>query len=183
MKKLLLFLLLVFAITLLFCSCNSDGSADSDDDDTPPQVEDTLPDDDDKPTVPEEDKNDEEEDSVCNHNYEKTVITNPEILENGLARFVCSLCRHEYCEPIPATRSIKLLCIGNSFSVDAVQHLYGLLTDAGVENILIGNLYVGGCTLKTHWDNIDTENAAYRFYLSNKSKKSKDTRFFDFLHL
>ena len=173
-KALLLFLILIFALTLLFCSCEADGSIDEDDKDKPPVDEDVPPTDKDEgQDAPDDENNDSEgANTVCKHNYKRTVITEPKMLEDGLAKFDCSLCRQEYSETIPATRSIKLLCIGNSFSVDAVQHLYGLLTDAGVEDILIGNLYVGGCSLETHWKNISTENAAYKFYLSKKSTKS-----------
>ena len=38
-------------------------------------------------------------------------------------------------------KSIKILAIGNSFSDDATEHLFGILKDAGVEEVIIGNLY------------------------------------------
>ena len=37
--------------------------------------------------------------------------------------------------------SIKILAIGNSFSQDATEYLYGMLKDLGYDNIVIGNIY------------------------------------------
>lgn len=46
--------------------------------------------------------------------------------------------------------TIRVLCVGNSFSWDAVeQELYPLAKSQGVE-LLIGNLYYGGCSLHQH---------------------------------
>ena len=43
-------------------------------------------------------------------------------------------------EPTSIPKSIKILAIGNSFSVDAVEYLWDMLDAAGVEEIVIGNL-------------------------------------------
>ncbi|MBQ4333059.1 MAG: DUF4886 domain-containing protein [Clostridia bacterium] len=60
---------------------------------------------------------------------------------------------------------IKILAIGNSFSVDAMRnHLYPILEDAGYDEIVLGNLYIGGCSLDTHWTNINNDSAAYEYY-------------------
>lgn len=64
---------------------------------------------------------------------------------------------------LPEGKSFKVLAIGNSFSVDAMQYLYGLAKDAGYTDIVLGNLYIGGCTLETHANNIGTGKAAYEF--------------------
>ena len=54
-------------------------------------------------------------------------------------------------ENLPTTvKSVKILAIGNSFSKDAMEHLYTVLKAEGVEEILLGNLYIGGCTLDKH---------------------------------
>ena len=61
-------------------------------------------------------------------------------------------------------RSIKILAIGNSFSVDAMEnHLYDLLKSADYDQVILGNLYIGGCSLDTHWSNISTGTTAYEF--------------------
>ena len=63
----------------------------------------------------------------------------------------------------PAERSIKVLAIGNSFSEDAMQHLYQLAADAGATEIILGNLYIGGCSLATHWGNAQDNRPAYEY--------------------
>ena len=68
--------------------------------------------------------------------------------------------------PPIGSKSIKVLAIGNSFSVDAMEHLAVILNDAGYEEILLGNLYIGGCSLDTHWGNISSGAKAYTFYLN-----------------
>lgn len=60
--------------------------------------------------------------------------------------------------------TIKILGIGNSFSVDAMEHMYGILKDVGYENIILGNAYIGGCSLEKHWTNVSGKNAAYTYY-------------------
>lgn len=71
---------------------------------------------------------------------------------------------------LPEGKSFKVLAIGNSFSVDAMQYLYGLAKDAGYTDIVLGNLYIGGCTLETHANNIGTGKAAYEFYTNKDGK-------------
>ncbi len=64
-------------------------------------------------------------------------------------------------KPLPET--IKLLCIGNSFSADAVeQELYGLFEAVG-QKIIIGDMYIGGCPLETHANNAKNDAAAYSY--------------------
>lgn len=61
-------------------------------------------------------------------------------------------------------RSLKVLAIGNSFSVDAMKnHLYDVLRSAEYDQIILGNLYIGGCSLNTHWENIRLNQAAYQY--------------------
>ncbi|HHT28686.1 MAG TPA: DUF4886 domain-containing protein [Firmicutes bacterium] len=64
----------------------------------------------------------------------------------------------------PATSTLRILAIGNSFSVDAMQHLYQIAADAGVKKIVLGNLYIGGCTLATHYGNAKSNAARYVYY-------------------
>ena len=58
---------------------------------------------------------------------------------------------------------IRILSIGNSFSEDAVeQHLHGVVTAAG-EKIIIGNMYIGGCSLKKHLKNATENLPVYKY--------------------
>ena len=60
--------------------------------------------------------------------------------------------------------SVKILAIGNSFSVDAMQHLYTVLKAEGVQEIVLGNLYIGGCPLDKHNNNAKSGEEAYKYY-------------------
>lgn len=63
-----------------------------------------------------------------------------------------------------AKKSIRILAVGNSFSVDAMQvHLYWMLEAAGYNDIVLGNLYIGGCDLNTHYNNVKNGTKAYEF--------------------
>ncbi len=74
-------------------------------------------------------------------------------------------------------RIIRILAIGNSFSDDGVEYLDELAQAAGVR-LIIGNLYIGGCSLERHWNNIQGELPAYDYRKnefgtpSNKPKTS-----------
>ena len=73
-------------------------------------------------------------------------------------------------EPTSIPKSIKILAIGNSFSSDATEYLWDMLHAAGIEEVVIGNLYIGGCSLDTHWSNMTTNLATYTFYYNNSGK-------------
>ena len=67
--------------------------------------------------------------------------------------------------------SIKILAIGNSFSQDAMNnHLYQVLESAGYKEIVLGNLYIGGCDLDTHWSNMRNDSTAYTYYKTSTVK-------------
>jgi hypothetical protein len=59
---------------------------------------------------------------------------------------------------------VRLLAIGNSFSEDATYYLHQILASAGVENQVI-NLYIGGCPLERHWENIEKDACEYQLQL------------------
>jgi len=56
----------------------------------------------------------------------------------------------------------KILSIGNSFSEDAHRWLHKLAKDNGVELETV-NLFIGGCGLETHWNNLKENRADYDF--------------------
>ncbi len=70
---------------------------------------------------------------------------------------------------------IKILAIGNSFSEDALEHLHGIAKASGVD-MLTGNLYIGGCSLETHWHNASTDAKAYDFYKTGEAAKTASIR-------
>lgn len=63
-----------------------------------------------------------------------------------------------------AQDTLRVLCIGNSFSQDAVeQNLVELAADRGV-TLIVNNLYIGGCSVERHAGNIrnDVHDYVYR---------------------
>lgn len=64
-------------------------------------------------------------------------------------------------------KRIKILAIGNSFSVDGMEYLWNILTDVGYTDIILGNLAIGGCTLDIHADNIKNNSPAYLYGKNN----------------
>ena len=60
-------------------------------------------------------------------------------------------------------KTVKLLAIANSFSDDCMEHVYGILQSLGVEDIQLGNLYIGGCSLATHCNNLRGNLPAYDY--------------------
>ena len=60
---------------------------------------------------------------------------------------------------------MKLLSIGNSFSVDAHHYLHDLAKSGGV-NIECYNLYIGGCYLKRHWENYMNKSEDYELFIN-----------------
>lgn len=61
-------------------------------------------------------------------------------------------------------KSLKILAIGNSFSTDSMQYLYQIMKDGGVEEIVLGNLYYGGCSLDQHYQFFSKDTASYKYY-------------------
>lgn len=58
--------------------------------------------------------------------------------------------------------TIKILAVGNSFSDDGVEYFDELAQAAGIK-LIIGNLYIGGCSLERHWNNVRNELPAYDY--------------------
>ncbi len=62
---------------------------------------------------------------------------------------------------------LKILTIGNSFSVDCMEFVYQIAKAAGVEKIKLGNLYISGCSLAKHLTNAQSDSTAYTFYTNS----------------
>ena len=63
---------------------------------------------------------------------------------------------------------MKILSIGNSFSQDAHRYIHKLAKREGV-NIKCVNLYIGGCSLRTHYLNMLDNVAAYAFEFNGEN--------------
>ena len=57
---------------------------------------------------------------------------------------------------------IKILAIGNSFSEDATFYLAEIAA-AGGRPMILGRLYIGGCSLERHWQNVRSGSEDYLY--------------------
>ena len=103
--------------------------------------------------------------SVCDSGtYSRTVITPAKMLSDGEVKLTCSSCGDSRTETIPATKSFKLLVVGDASSADAVKHLEPMLKELGVENIIISQLnhdFSAGASLDSQWNNIQNNSPVY----------------------
>lgn len=67
---------------------------------------------------------------------------------------------------------IKILCIGNSFSEDAMKYLHAIAKCGGME-VKTVNLYIGGCPLIKHWKNAKSFRKAYDYQLNGERTGKK----------
>lgn len=66
--------------------------------------------------------------------------------------------------PLQRSHTVRILAVGNSFSVDAMEYLWHICRAGGMRSIVLGNLYIGGCSLDTHWKNIQGCLRAYTYF-------------------
>ena len=69
-----------------------------------------------------------------------------------------------YIEGAQEINELKVLAIGNSFSTDGMQWIYQIAEDYGIENITLGNMSIGSCSLEKHWSMAESGEGAYNYY-------------------
>ncbi len=57
---------------------------------------------------------------------------------------------------------LKILTIGNSFSDDTMEYV-GLIAESYGMQVYLGNLYIGGCSVETHANNLKNDAPAYEY--------------------
>ena len=62
---------------------------------------------------------------------------------------------------------VKILSIGNSFSVDTMEHVANIALSLGCKQVKLGNLYVGGCSLNHHFYHAQGDLGAYKYYTND----------------
>ena len=67
--------------------------------------------------------------------------------------------------------TVRILAIGNSFSEDAAYYVHPMAAAAGID-VKIVNLYIGGCSLETHWRNMES-GAVRRHRIIRKSNRAQ----------
>lgn len=72
--------------------------------------------------------------------------------------------------PLPSNPdTLRILAIGNSFSDDGTEYLPGLLEAAGVHNVVLARLYIGGCSLERHCKEYAEGLDEYIYYKSTRN--------------
>lgn len=59
--------------------------------------------------------------------------------------------------------TLRLLSVANSFGADAVEQNLHEIALADGHVLIIGNMYIGGCSLEKHWRNAVSDTAAYSY--------------------
>ena len=70
--------------------------------------------------------------------------------------------------------TVKVLAIGNSFSEDAVEEHLSSLAQAEGLTVVIGNMYIGGCSLERHVNNLRGNLKEYRYRKFDPQGKMKE---------
>lgn len=63
-------------------------------------------------------------------------------------------------------KDLKILSVGNSFSVDTMEHIANIVMSMGIEKFKFGNLYIGGCSVNRHYNNAVNNISGYRYYVN-----------------
>ncbi len=66
--------------------------------------------------------------------------------------------------------TLRILGIGNSFTDDGMMYLPELLEAAGIHNVILGRLYIGGCSLERHCNEYESNSETYRYSKSTANK-------------
>lgn len=62
--------------------------------------------------------------------------------------------------------SLKILSVGNSFAVDTMEYVADIAKSLGVESVKLGDLYIGGCSIRRHHENITQNLACYEYFVN-----------------
>lgn len=71
-------------------------------------------------------------------------------------------------------KTVRILAIGNSFSQDAVEQYLHELADAEGISTIIGNMFIGGCSLERHVKNARDNAPAYAYRKIGTDGKKKE---------
>lgn len=102
----------------------------------------------------------------CSHKYDEQIEQKAELFKAGVKKFTCTKCGDSYTKEYPIEK-LKLLSISNSYGKNALWELPTICKLAGVENVDVAVMYIAGCSLDQHWENIQMDNAAYEVFRNN----------------
>ncbi len=74
--------------------------------------------------------------------------------------------------------TLRILAIGNSFSWNAVEQNLHAIADADGVCLIIGNMYIGGCSLERHCNNSKNGSTDYSYRFINENNVRRVTKNF-----
>lgn len=75
---------------------------------------------------------------------------------------------YSYTVNVNKAKTLKVLMIGNSYADDTRYYVPYIANSLGFEEVIIGALYYGGCSLKQHYNAIGTEFYDFRYWEGNR---------------
>lgn len=63
-------------------------------------------------------------------------------------------------------KELKILAIGNSFTDDGTAYLPSLIRNAGIKNVTVAKMVVGGTSLQYHFTHATNDEPVYSFFIS-----------------
>ena len=77
------------------------------------------------------------------------------------------------CETIRETKPLRVLMIGNSFSISCMRHMPKVAKSLGLK-LDLTSMYIGGCSLQRHAGNIANKSEGFRPYKIDRNCCGKD---------
>lgn len=66
-----------------------------------------------------------------------------------------------YVVTVKKTSGLHVLVFGNSYTQDSTSFLYRMAKSAGMQDMVVVNMFIGGCSVSTHYNNIANDVPAY----------------------
>lgn len=71
-----------------------------------------------------------------------------------------------------SARTLRVLTVGNSFSRDAVEQYFHEIAAAEGDTAIVGSLFIGGCPISRHVDNLRSNAKSYDYrYIGADGKR------------
>jgi hypothetical protein len=118
------------------------------------------------PISSEEQTSSQETPSTCVHQYKEEIKVKAALYKMGQKQFTCANCGDSYIKDY-CIEEIKILSISNSYGKNALWQLYDIFQMEGVKKVDIAVMYIAGCSLDKHWDNIQNNTAGYEVFRNN----------------
>lgn len=100
---------------------------------------------------------------TCDHQWNATVKKAAYGFQEGIMTRTCEKCGESYDESIPASGTVKILMIGNSFSEDSACFLWDICTEVGLKDVVIGEVWMPGSGIDDHYRCIQSNAAEYEY--------------------